>query len=60
MEASFYVSEDALKRVQPSVRMDAAGLLAAFDSNRELICKIACKVYARGRRGSYNLDPKDF
>ena len=60
MEASFYVSEDALKRVQPDTRMDEAGLLAAFDSNRELICKIASKVYARGHKGSYNLNVADF
>jgi hypothetical protein len=60
MEASFYVSEDALKRIQPAARLDEAGLLGAFDSNRDLIYKIASKVYARGHKGSYNLDSADF
>jgi hypothetical protein len=60
MEASFYVTEDALKRVQPDVRLDEAGLLGAFDSNRELIYKAAIKVYSRGPRGSYDLVKNDF
>jgi len=60
MEASFYVTEDALKRVQPDMRLDETGFLGAFDANRELIHKIAVKVYARGRRGSYNLEQADF
>lgn len=56
METSFYVTEDALKRVQPDMRLDEAGLLGAFDSNRELIYKAAIKAYARGSRGSYDLE----
>ena len=60
MEAAFFVTEDALKRVQPDVRLDEAGLLRAFDSNRELICATAAKVYARGHRGSYDLVSSDF
>jgi hypothetical protein len=60
MEASFFVSEDALKRVQPDVRSDEAGLLDAFDSNRELIYKTAIKVYGRGNKGSYDLVKTDF
>jgi len=60
MEASFYVNEDALKRIQPSLRPDEAGILGAFDSNRDLIYTAALKVYGRGRRGSYELIPGDF
>jgi hypothetical protein len=60
MEASFYVTEDALKRVQPNMRFDEIGLLGAFDSNRDLIYATAAKVYARGRRGSYDLVGADF
>lgn len=60
MEASFFVTEDALKRVHPSMRTDAAGLLSAFDANRDLIYAAAAKVYARGRKGSYDLDSNDF
>jgi hypothetical protein len=60
MEASFYVTEDALRRVQPDMPPDEAGLLGAFDSNRERIYEAAIKVYARGNRGSYDLTKTDF
>jgi hypothetical protein len=60
MEASFFVAEDALKRIQPDMRFDEAGLLGAFDSNRELIYATAAKVYGRGHKGSYNLVSADF
>jgi Protein of unknown function (DUF1488) len=55
MEASFYVSEDALNRTQPG-----ATVLRAFDNNRPLIYATAAKVYARGHRGSYDLVSSDF
>ena len=60
MEAVFFVTADALKRVQPGIRSDEAGLLSAFDANRDLIHAAAAKVYARGRRGSYDLVSADF
>jgi hypothetical protein len=60
MEASFFVTKDALKRVQPDMRSDEAGLLSAFDLNRDLIYAIAFKVYARGHKGSYDLVSADF
>ena len=60
MEASFFVNEDALKRIQPGARSDEAGLLSAFDSHRDLIHAAAIKVYARGRKGSYDLFGADF
>ena len=60
MEASFFVTEDALKRVQPGMRLGEAGLLGAFDANRELIYKAAIRVYKRGHRGSYDLRETDF
>jgi hypothetical protein len=60
MEASFFVGEDALKRVQPAMALDEAGLLGAFDANRDLIRATAAKVYARGRKGSYDLITSDF
>jgi Protein of unknown function (DUF1488) len=60
MEASFFVTEDALKRIQPSMQFDEAGLLSAFDANRNLIYAAAAKVYARGRKGSYDLVSSDF
>ena len=60
MEAAFFVNEEALKRIQPGVRSDEAGLLNAFDSHRDLIHATATKVYKRGRKGSYELSPTDF
>ena len=60
MEAAFFVSEEALKRVQPGMQFDEAGLLRAFDMNRDAIHAAAAKVYKRGRRGSYDLVSADF
>jgi hypothetical protein len=60
MESSFFVTEDALKRIEPEMRFDQAGALAAFDVNRQLIYTAAAKVYARGRKGSYELVSSDF
>lgn len=59
MESSFFVTADALSRMQPNLHFDAANLLQAFDINRERIYAIAAKVYARGRRGSYDLNADD-
>jgi hypothetical protein len=60
MEAVFFITEDALRRVQPSMRFNEDGLLSAFDANRDLIYAAASKVYARGRKGSYDLVSTDF
>jgi len=60
MEASFFVTEDALKRIQPDTRLDEAGLLDAFDAHRQLIYAVAAKVYARGHKGTYDLVSSDF
>ena len=42
------------------MQFDEAGLLGAFDANRELIYATAAKVYARSRKGSYDLTTSDF
>jgi hypothetical protein len=60
MEASFFINDAALQRIQPDTRLDASGFLNAFDSNRDLICAAAAKVYVRGSRGSYDLDVNNF
>jgi len=60
MERSFFVTEDSLKRLQPNMRFDETGLLAAFDLNRDLIQTAATMVYARGRKASYDLVVADF
>jgi hypothetical protein len=60
MEAVFFITEDALRRVQPGMRFNEDGLLSAFDANRDLIYAAASKVYARGRKGAYDLVSTDF
>ena len=60
MEVAFFITEDALKCVEPQMRFDEAGLLRAFDSHRDLICATAAKVYKRRRKGSYDLVGSDF
>ena len=59
METSFFVTEDALKQLQPDMRFDGPGLLSAFDRHRERIYAAAAKVYRRSRRGSYDVLPRD-
>ena len=41
------------------LQFDAVDILRAFDVNRERIYTIAAKVYARGRKGSYDLNVDD-
>ena len=60
LEASFFIDEGALRRIQPDVRLDEAGYLKAFDSHRDLICAAAARIYVRGSRGSYDLVAANF
>jgi hypothetical protein len=60
MEWSFYVSEDALKQLQPATTRDEAALLSAFDTCRSAIHAAAKKAYKRSRKGSYELAVADF
>jgi Protein of unknown function (DUF1488) len=60
MEWSFFVTEDALKRLQPDMQRDESGFLDAFDCHRALIYAAATKAYTRGRKGSYELAGTDF
>jgi hypothetical protein len=60
MEWSFFVTEDALKRLQPKTERDEASLLLAFDACRTAIQATAIKVYKRERKGSYQLVATDF
>jgi Protein of unknown function (DUF1488) len=55
IEASFFIDESALMRIQPDARLNELGFLNAFDSNRDLICAAAARMYVRGSRGSYDL-----
>jgi hypothetical protein len=45
MEAAFFVNEDALRRIEPGMESDEAGLLGAFDSHRDLIHATAVGIY---------------
>ncbi len=60
MERSFFVTEELLKRLQPDMSCNETSLLAAFDLNRDVIHAAAEKLYARGRKGSYDLIIADF
>lgn len=60
LECSFFVTRDALKRLAPNLLPDEAGLLVAFDMNREVICWTASRLYLRGPRVSYELGATDF
>ena len=60
MEWSFFVTEEALKRLQPDAPRDEASLLTTFDRNRSAIYAAAMKAFKRERRGSYELGETDF
>lgn len=59
-EISFYVGEDALRRISPQSHPDEAALLQAFDANRPRIEKVAAQAYARRRQSFYHLSAPDF
>ena len=59
MEWSFFVTEDALKRLHPAMSQDESGMLGAFDTSRERIRAAAVRAYSRGRKGSYELGAED-
>jgi hypothetical protein len=54
-----FIMADALKQMQPNFGFDRIDIRRAFDVNRERIYEIAAKVYARGRKGSYDLNIAD-
>jgi len=60
LEATFFIDEGALRRIQPDARPDEPGFLNAFDCNLDVICAAAAKVYVRGSRGSYDLVAANF
>jgi uncharacterized protein DUF1488 len=60
MEWSFFVTEDALRRLEPKLTQDEASLLRAFDANRDEIYAAAAKAFKRARKGSYELVATDF
>jgi hypothetical protein len=59
MEAAFFVGEQTLRKIRPALSIDEAGMLEAFDAHRELIYAAAIRLYGRGRKGAYDLQPSD-
>jgi hypothetical protein len=60
MEWSFFVTEGALKRLQPNMGNDEVSVLRAFDDNRNAIHVAAMRAYKRERKGFYELGATDF
>jgi Protein of unknown function (DUF1488) len=60
MEWSFFVTEDALKQLQPGLGRNEESLLLAFDTHRAAIHAAATRAYKRKRKGSYELVVADF
>ena len=59
MESAFFLTADALQKLQPGLQFEEDDVLRAFDGNRDRIYEIATKVYARGHRGSYDIGVTD-
>jgi Protein of unknown function (DUF1488) len=60
IEYSFFVTVDALERVEPRLRRDEEGFLDAFDAHRDLIFQTAAAVHSRDRKSRYELVGTDF
>lgn len=59
MENAFFLMAAALLKLKPDLQFKEGDILQAFDSNRDRIYAAAAKVYARGRRGSYDINVSD-
>ena len=59
MEAAFFVGEQTLQKIRPGISTDEAGMLEAFDAHRDRIYAAAVRLYGRGRKGAYDLQPSD-
>jgi hypothetical protein len=60
LEVSFFVTVDALCRLEVRMLPDEAAFLAAFDAHCERIRSAAGKAYAGPRKGSYELGAGNF
>jgi uncharacterized protein DUF1488 len=56
---AFFVGEQTLQKIRPGISTDEAGMLEAFDAHRDLIHAAAVRLYGRGRKGAYDLQPSD-
>jgi hypothetical protein len=60
LEASFFVTQDALGRLAGQDVVGESQALVIFDANRSRIQEVAGAVYGRGHKGSYELVARDF
>jgi hypothetical protein len=61
LEATFFIDEGALKRIQPDARLDESGFLNAFDRNRGCDMRGGCEgLPSAGSRGTYDLVAANF
>ena len=58
-EVSFFVTEDALRRLEPGAPVDETSLLAVFEAHHDRVLRAAARVYVRGRKGSYDIGADD-
>ena len=59
LEVSFFVTDDALRRLEPGAPVDETSLLAVFEAHHDHVLRAAARVYARGRKGSYEIGADD-
>lgn len=60
IEWSFFITEQALTRLEPNAAQGEANLLRVFDTNRAKIYAVAKSAFERERKGSYELVAADF
>src|SRR4051812_10667153 len=51
LEVSFFVTDEALRHLQPGASADETSLLAVFEAHHDRVLRAAARVYARGRKG---------
>lgn len=59
-DVAFFIERDALRTLDDGSLAGPEPLLAAFDRNRDTICRAAIRAYGHRREGSYTLTLADF
>jgi hypothetical protein len=60
MQILLFLTESALRRLNPHAARTEAAMLATFDANRDRINAVADKIHAFDRRDFHILEPGDF
>jgi hypothetical protein len=60
LERQFYVEEDALRRLDTTIKEGESALFMAFDRHRDRICEVARKVYRQRIEGPIPWQPQIF